>query len=73
MKSVAKSIAWMRDLKDRLDIRVEGSATIDTVRAALDVNGWSVLFLSDGGSEVAGADVIYLRIKSIDNISKDIF
>ncbi len=73
MKSTAKSIAFMRDLKDKLEFRFNGSSTIDTVREELDANGWPMLFLSDGGTETASNPVILLRIKGIDAVSKDIF
>ena len=73
MKSIAKSAAMMRDLSDRLKTRTAGSATINTVRAANDANGWPMLFLSSGGVEAAGSPVIALRISSVDGVSKDVF
>lgn len=73
MQSTAKAQALSRDLADKLRKRFAGSATIDTVREANDANGWPMLFLSDGGSEVAGAAVILIRIKNVDMVSKDIF
>lgn len=73
MKSTSKAEALLRDVADKLKIRYAGSATIDTVRAAKDANGWPMLFLSDGGSEVEGAAVIAIRIKAEDAVSKDVF
>lgn len=72
-QSTAKAIALSRDLADKLSKRLSGSATIDTVRQALDANGWPMLFLSDGGVETAGSPVILIRIKGVDAVSKDIF
>lgn len=73
MKSLAKADALLRDVADKLKVRYAGSATIDTVRAAKDANGWPMLFLSDAGNEAAGQPVIALRIKSVDAVSKDVF
>lgn len=73
MKSTAKAEALMRDVADKLKVRYAGSATIDTVRAAKDANGWPMLFLSDGGVETAGAAVIALRIMAANAVSKDVF
>lgn len=73
MKSLAKADALMRDVADKLRIRYAGSSTIDTVRAARDAAGWPMLFLSDGGTETAGAAVIALRCKAVDAVSKDVF
>ena len=73
MKSTSKAIAWFRDLKDKLDIRLSGSSSIDTVTESLDANGWPMLTCSDGGTVTAGNPVVLLRIKGIDAVSKDIF
>lgn len=73
MKSLAKADALLRDVADKLKVRYAGSATIDTVRAARDANGWPMLFLSDAGNEAAGQAVIALRIKAVDAVSKDVF
>ena len=73
MKSTALADAKFRSLADDLKIRLKGSATIDTVRAARDAQGWPVLVLSDGGAEAAGDAVIVLRMKAQDAVSKDIF
>ncbi len=72
-QSTAKAVALFRDLADKLSKRYAGSATIDTVRAAFDANGWPMLFLSDGGVETAGSPVILLRLKAVDLVSKDVF
>jgi hypothetical protein len=73
MKSTAKAVAWMRDLKERLELRINGSSTIDTITESFDTNGWPILTLSDGGVVTAGNPVVLLRIKAIDAVSKDIF
>ena len=73
MQSLAKAQATMRDLKERLEKRVSGSATIDTVRASQDSSGNPMLFLSDAGNEAAGQPVIAIRIQSQDAVSKDVF
>jgi len=72
-KSTAKADALIRDLADKLGIRLAGSASIDTVRRTKDSAGWPMLFLSDGGVETAGSPVIAIRIKAIDAVSKDVF
>lgn len=73
MKSVAKSNAQIRVLKERLEQRFAGSSTIDTVRQLSDANGWAMLICSDGGTETAGNPVIAIRIKAVDAVSKDVF
>lgn len=73
MKSLAKADALLRDVADKLKVRLAGSATIDTVRQARDAAGWPMLFLSDAGNEAAGQPVIALRIKAVDAVSKDVF
>lgn len=73
MKSTAKAQAQARELKEKLALRLKGSASIDQVRQANDANGWPILFCSNGGAEAAGDEVIALRIKAQDAVSKDIF
>lgn len=73
MDSFAKAEAIIRDLKDELALRLAGSSTIDTVRLTKDADGWPCLILSDGGTETAGANVIGIRVKADDAVSKDIF
>ena len=73
MKSTAKSEKWFRDLKERLEFRISGSSSIDTITESKDANGWPMLTLSDGGVVAAGNPVVLLRCKSIDGVSKDIF
>lgn len=73
MQSLAKAQAAMRDLKERLEKRVSGSSTIDTVRATADSSGWPMLVLSDGGNEAAGQPVVALRLTAADAVSKDVF
>lgn len=73
MKSTAKAQAQVRVLKERLEARLSGSATIDTVRQINDADGFPILLCSDGGVETATNPVIAIRIKSIDAVSKDVF
>ncbi len=73
MKSISKAQALSRDLADKLRKRLAGSASIDTVRESQDSAGWPMIFLSDGGSEIASAAVIAIRIQAVDAVSKDIF
>lgn len=73
MKSTAKAQAQARELKEKLERRFKGSATIDSVRQANDAQGWPLLICSDGGSEAAGSAVIAIRIKAQDAVSKDVF
>jgi hypothetical protein len=73
MASYAKAQALLRDVADKLAKRYAGSATIDTVRAANDSQGWPMLFLSHAGNEAEAQPVIALRIKAVDAVSKDVF
>lgn len=70
IKSVAKSDALIRDLKDRLEYRL-ASASLTTIREAKDAEGYPVLFVS-AGNEAAGQPVFAVRISQIDAVSKDI-
>lgn len=71
--NTAKADAIVRILADNLTIRLAGSSTIDTVREVRDSEGYPCLFLSDGGVETAGSAVIFIRVKQISAVSKDIF
>jgi hypothetical protein len=71
-KSIAKSEAVIRQIKENLKLRTAGSASIDTVREARDSDGYPYLMLSDGGVETAGNPVIFIRVKQSDAVSKDI-
>lgn len=73
MKSTAKSEGLVRDVADKLKVRFAGSATIDTVRATKDANGWPMIVCSRAGNEAAGQPVIAIRIQGQDAVSKDIF
>lgn len=73
MQSNAKALALIRDLKDRLDVRLKGGAGLDQSREAFDSNNWPYLVISDGGVETAGSSVILIRISNVDAVSKDIF
>lgn len=73
--NTAKAEALIRELKERLEFRTANAASgrVDTVRQDRDSDGYPALFLSDGGTETAGSPVIFIRIKQIDMVSKDIF
>lgn len=73
MKSTAKAQAQARELKEKLERRFKGSATIDSVRQANDAQGWPLLICSNGGAEASAAEVIAIRIKAQDAVSKDVF
>jgi len=75
IKSLAKAEALVRDLKEKLELRLKGAAAgrVDTVREAKDSDGAPYLVLSDNGTETAGNPVIFIRIKQIDAVSKDVF
>lgn len=68
MKSLAKAEALLRDVADKLKIRLPAK----TIRSARDSAGWPMLFIS-GGNEAAGQSVIALRIRAVDMVSKDVF
>lgn len=73
-QSTAKSSALVRDLADKLAKRFpSGAAGLDTVRLAMDANGWSMIVLSHLANEVAGQPAIIIRVKGVDAVSKDIF
>ena len=76
MKSTAKAIALLRDVSDKLNIRLgqdTASGYINTVRSAFDADGWPMLFLSANGNEAEGQPVILIRIKAADAVSTDVF
>jgi hypothetical protein len=74
-KSTAKAEALMRDLKDKLELRIAnaGSGRVDSIREAKDAQGWPMLILSDNANEAAGQPVIGLRLKGVSAVSKDVF
>jgi hypothetical protein len=75
IKNIAKAESLLRTLAEELKIRTAGSAAgfVDTVREARDTEGYPFIVLSDNGNEAAGQPVLFIRIKQIDAISKDIF
>jgi hypothetical protein len=75
IKNIAKAESLLRTLAEELKIRTAGSAAgfVDTVREAKDTEGYPFIVLSDNGNEAAGQPVLFIRIKQIDAISKDIF
>jgi hypothetical protein len=75
LKSVAKSQATMRLLKDTLQMRLKATAgvALNTIREARDAEGWSMLFISVNGNEAAEQPVVAVRCKAIDAVSKDVF
>lgn len=75
IKNLAKAEALVRQLAEDLKLRTKGAAAgrVDTVREAKDSEGYPYIVLSDNGTETAGNPVIFIRIKQIDAVSKDIF
>jgi hypothetical protein len=73
MQSTAKAIALVRDLANKLQIRYQGSASLNTVRQAFDANGWPMIFISVGGNEAEGQPVVLIRIIGENAVSTDIF
>ena len=74
MKSTAKASALMRDMADKLSVRLKYShSNIDTVRPAIDANGWPMLFMSVAANEAEGAAVVAMRITAVNAVSKDVF
>lgn len=74
MQSTAKATALVRDLADKLRVRMPaGSAGLDTVRLAFDSNGWPMIFLSHLANEAEAQPVILIRIRNVDMQSKDVF
>lgn len=69
MKSTAKAVAILRDLSDKLKLRLPTA----TIRPANDANGWPMLFVSASGNEAAGQSVVGLRIMAVDMVSHDVF
>jgi len=74
MQSTAKANALVRDLSDKLKIRlVPGSAGLNSVRLAFDAQGWPMIFLSHNANEAEAQPVVLLRIRNPDMQSKDVF
>ena len=77
MYSNAKSLALIRDLADRLTVRLSANAGINTVTESfyVDANNasWPVLTLSHNGVVTEGNPVVMIEISNVDMISKDIF
>lgn len=74
MQSNAKSLALIRDLADRLNVRLPASsAGLNSSRQAFDANNWPILVLSHNGNEAEGQPVVWIRISNVDAVSKDIF
>jgi hypothetical protein len=73
MKSTAKALRTATEIQEKLTLRLAGSATINTVRADQDANGWPLLVMSVGGNEASGQPVLVLRISAQPAISTDVF
>lgn len=77
MYSNAKSLALIRDLADRLNVRLASSAGLNTVTEAfyVDANNasWPYLLISHNGNVAEGQPVVYIEISDVDAVSKDIF
>lgn len=74
LKSTAKAEALMRDLSEKLALRIKANAAgrVNVVRQSKDANGWPIIFMSRNSNEAAGQPVIAIRIKGQDAVSKDI-
>jgi hypothetical protein len=81
MYSNAKAEALIRDLSDRLTVRLENNAGINTIsqgfytQTLADGNTaqWPYLMLSHGGNVAEGQPVVYIQLSNVDAVSKDIF
>lgn len=73
IQSTAKAQDLMRDLGDKLKVRLAANAGLNTVRRANDANGWPMLVLSHAANEAAGQPVVALRLMNVNAVSKDIF
>ncbi len=71
--SPQKLQAVSRDLSNRLAIRLQNNAGLNTVRLANDANGFPMIFLSHGGNEAEGQPVVLIRLEQISMVSTDIF
>jgi hypothetical protein len=73
--NTAKANAMIRLIASDLALRIANSAAgyVNVVRQAVDTDGYPCLFLSRNGNEAAGQPVIFIRIKQIDAVSKDVF
>jgi hypothetical protein len=76
--SNAKAIALLRDLGNKLAIRLANGAGLNTVSQGFytDANGavWPYILLSNANSGTAeGNPVVYIEISNVDAVSKDIF
>jgi hypothetical protein len=77
MYSNAKALALIRDLADRLNVRLNANSGLNTVTESfyVDANGasWPVLTISHGTNVAAGQPVVVIEISNVDMVSKDIF
>lgn len=74
LQSTSTAIGWARDLADKLILRFKSGSGVNSVRQALDANGWPMLFCSVSGNESAGQPVIGLRIiGQLSPANQDIF
>jgi hypothetical protein len=71
--SPQKIQAVARDLGNRLAIRFQNNAGLNTVRYAMDANGGPQLFFSHNGNEAEGQPVVLVWLSQISMQSNDIF
>jgi hypothetical protein len=76
--SNAKPIALLRDLGNKLQIRFENNAGVNTLTQGFytDANGavWPYILLSNATDGIGeGNPVIYIEISDVNAVSKDIF
>jgi len=65
--------AVARDLGNRLALRFQNNAGLNTVRYAQDSQGGQQLFFSHGGNEAEGQPVVLVYLQQISMVSNDIF
>jgi hypothetical protein len=65
--------AIARDLGNRLALRFQNNAGLNTIRYASDSQGGQELFFSHNGNEAEGQPVVLVYLQQISMVSNDIF
>jgi hypothetical protein len=85
MYSNAKAEALIRDLADRLTVRLAANAGLNTIsqgfytQTIVEASGgnnvaqWPYLMLTHNGNAAEGQPVVYIQLSNVDAVSKDIF
>jgi len=63
--SIDHCVGIARDFSDRLNMRMKGSSTINTVRQTQDEWGFPVVILSQNATETEGNPVIWVRFTNL--------